>query len=817
MTMPGYHAYEVPQLMLAAGERKELNPVLVREVVVAGLDIKSTPTGATVTVDGTQVGRTPLFVPALAHGAHSVVLRLEDYVDHEIEDAVVEAGKQTPIDVVLARAIGSFSVPTGTPGAKVRLVRRGSPPKDYEVVIGPSLVDFEMEAGVYDVTASASGHDTIERTVRIVAESTADLDIVLPEHDGTLTVASRPPGAEVVVDGEAFGSTPLTAAGIPAGSHKVELHLDEHATVERSVLIRGDRDVDLGTIELFPWSVLDLSALGDDVVARVGGQVVEPGARVAPPIVDVVLSRPGYADQTLQVPASPGEPAIVQPQSWDRFRAILDLGELPDGAAATVDGEPWGGAPLTYTSARTVPVVLRRPGFAEIRVSVDIVLGETARLPALEWLPVETRIDLSDVGLGAIVTLKGKTVLDRAILPPGQHTLLLRERGGLRRRRVTLDVGSQHFVRPSMPRCETEDVTLALEWLARHQSREGNWDPVGFGTCGDTACAGQGKAEYEVGLSALALQCFLEAGHVAGQDGPYRDVIERGLQYLVGRQEESGLVGSGTETRFLIGHAIATRALCDAFRDSQMELLREPAQLAADYAAAARNPQLAWRYGIRDGTNDTIVTGWMTLALHAAERAGLSVDRTAFSGANAWILKVTNGQNRSIGYQARTDLAPQRYGLASEFRPEASESLTAVGVLVHVLSHPGADWTARLHRGSGWAEDPRQDALLQVCLGNVVDRLPRGTLTIHHLDFYYWYHGTLALHRAGSDRWQEWRKLIVDLVRGRQATGDDANDGKGSFDPTCAWGAHGGRVYSTAINCLTLIECHRAEEFYEER
>jgi hypothetical protein len=41
--------------------------------------------------------------------------------------------------------------------------------------------------------------------------------------DGTLMVATEPPGARVVIDGKARGTTPLSVK-LPAGSHKMELH-----------------------------------------------------------------------------------------------------------------------------------------------------------------------------------------------------------------------------------------------------------------------------------------------------------------------------------------------------------------------------------------------------------------------------------------------------------------------------------------------------------------------------------------------------------------------------------------------------------------
>ena len=54
-------------------------------------------------------------------------------------------------------------------------------------------------------------------------------------------------------------------------------------------------------------------------------------------------------------------------------------------------------------------------------------------------------------------------------------------------------------------------------------------------------------------------------------------------------------------------------------------------------------------------------------------------------------------------------------------------------------------------------------------------------------------------------------KTLLDNQRGYHAkdrakgfTNKDILDEHGSWDPVGAWGSAGGRVYATAINCLTL-------------
>ena len=66
---------------------------------------------------------------------------------------------------------------------------------------------------------------------------------------------------------------------------------------------------------------------------------------------------------------------------------------------------------------------------------------------------------------------------------------------------------------------------------------------------------------------------------------------------------------------------------------------------------------------------------------------------------------------------------------------------------------------------------------------------------------YYWYYGTLAMFQMGGTHWRAWNKSMKSaLVNHQRGSGDE----KGSWDPIGAWGFAGGRVYSTAINVLSL-------------
>jgi hypothetical protein len=53
----------------------------------------------------------------------------------------------------------------------------------------------------------------------------------------TLSVSSRPPGARVLIDGKAMGTTPLSLARVAVGNHSIQLEQDGYRRWTSSVRV----------------------------------------------------------------------------------------------------------------------------------------------------------------------------------------------------------------------------------------------------------------------------------------------------------------------------------------------------------------------------------------------------------------------------------------------------------------------------------------------------------------------------------------------------------------------------------------------------
>ena len=148
--------------------------------------IRSTPDGASVSVDGRDYGKTPATVRDLARGPHQVRVTRDGYVAQERR-------------VVISSSRPSQSV-------NVAMVQTLAPSPSRSATAAPAL---------------PAGTPTTGRTT------------------GALAVDSRPTGARVFLDGKPIGTTPLMVPSVASGAHAIRLELDGYRPWTSSVRMVG--------------------------------------------------------------------------------------------------------------------------------------------------------------------------------------------------------------------------------------------------------------------------------------------------------------------------------------------------------------------------------------------------------------------------------------------------------------------------------------------------------------------------------------------------------------------------------------------------
>ena len=334
-------------------------------------------------------------------------------------------------------------------------------------------------------------------------------------------------------------------------------------------------------------------------------------------------------------------------------------------------------------------------------------------------------------------------------------------------------------------------IQLGLEWLKKHQDKDGKWSAAEFMKHDppNDLCDGPGNPVNDIGITGLALLAFLGDGSTM-RSGPYKDVVKRGVIWLKDQQDDNGLLGVESGRAFMYNHAIAALAMVEAYGLSKYRTLKRYAQRSVDYINKARNPYKAWRYYPHDGDNDSSVTGWMVFVLKSAKDFKLRIDEDALKYSLAYFEELTDPSTGQCGYTKRGEGSSREVGLEDKFPGSKTEALTAVGLLCRIFL----------------GQTPDQHPILNTAADTMLKKPPVWNTADGSIDVYYWYYGSYAMFQMGGRHWKGWKKgLEPALIKSQRKDGSS----KGSWDPIGAWGHDGGRVYATAIGVLCLEVYYR--------
>jgi hypothetical protein len=327
------------------------------------------------------------------------------------------------------------------------------------------------------------------------------------------------------------------------------------------------------------------------------------------------------------------------------------------------------------------------------------------------------------------------------------------------------------------------DQTLAaikqgLTWIEQHQHADGHWGLHDFHVnCkGHKRCSGNGGSRSDTAGTGLALLPFLGDGNTH-RDGPHKDLVGRGITWLVSHQKPDGdLFTGGQDIAWMYSHGIATIALCECYGMSGDAALRGPAQRAIDFIVAAQDPRTGgWRYRPRDNA-DTSVVGWQVMALKSGQMAELNVPAKTLQEAERWLLSMSGKGNQQgqFAYQQ------------GRFNP----AMSAEALLC--LEYLGADReTEPLRHGADY----------------LLANLP----TKNRETSYFWYYGTQAMFHLQGQHWQKWNDALHPLLVDTQ---HQQGPLAGTWDAKDNWERSGGRIYATSLRLLMLEVYYRHLPLY---
>ncbi|WP_456365881.1 glucodextranase DOMON-like domain-containing protein [Thermococcus sp.] len=191
------------------------------------ISVYSTPAGATVSIDGKDVGTSPVKYYLVPAGNHTITLSMKDYHDYT-KTIVVEPEKAITINATLELLPGTITITSNPSGANVYL--NGS----YK---GITPLAFNLAPGTYEVKLTKQDYKNYTTTITLNPGESKTISATLTPAFGYLSVDSSPTGAKVYVDGDYAGDTPLKDYKLSTGEHMVKIVKDGYRNFTKTVTV----------------------------------------------------------------------------------------------------------------------------------------------------------------------------------------------------------------------------------------------------------------------------------------------------------------------------------------------------------------------------------------------------------------------------------------------------------------------------------------------------------------------------------------------------------------------------------------------------
>jgi hypothetical protein len=243
--MPGRHQVEVSKegyqdwskwVDTEEGQRSTFDVLLLKKEAPKGeILVTSSPSGASVTVNGSPRGVTPTVIESLTPGPYLVEVSLDDY-GKESQTVQVEPAKRAIFDAPLKKLkgdTGEIKVLADVDDATVYL--------DGEAIGKSPVTQTGVRPGSHHIEARSPRGFYAEATVEVKAGEVSVVRLKMvaaaPPDRSTVKVISTTSGATASIDGGEAKAVPATFAEVEPGTHVVTVEAPGHALWKRTITV----------------------------------------------------------------------------------------------------------------------------------------------------------------------------------------------------------------------------------------------------------------------------------------------------------------------------------------------------------------------------------------------------------------------------------------------------------------------------------------------------------------------------------------------------------------------------------------------------
>lgn len=337
--------------------------------------IESEPSGATLILNGKQVGKTPYTLKDPAYGKYLVQLSKGNY---ESADRILVINDQSSPETVikLEQVKGLVLIETTPVGAEVTVngVFKGKTP----------LLSTELPSGSHKIGFMLQGYDPRELQLEILDRAPKLVQMNMKSNYATVKIESTPVGAAVIIDGLHKGQTPCSVDDVLIGNHTVKVIKEGFTEYQEEIKIsatgvfpmRVKLDEKLAALDVTSQPADARVTVNDEYKGRTPLQVT--GLRDGK--YRVAVEKPSFEKviQTIEIKKTQDAKLDV---NLEKSTGVLILNITPQGVSVEVDSEIRGlstEAPFTIDlPPGSYSIKLSKAGYRASAFKMEIATRKT--------------------------------------------------------------------------------------------------------------------------------------------------------------------------------------------------------------------------------------------------------------------------------------------------------------------------------------------------------------------------------------------------------------------------------------------------------
>lgn len=298
------------------GTTETISATLQSQPANGSISVSSTPSGATVGLDGTDIQTTPHTYPEVTVGSHTITVSKDGYSPYSTT-VTVASGAQSVISATLSpvSTTGSLTVETDPSGAVILL---------NGIVYGVTPSHFSaIPVGSYTLQLVKYGYEPVAKTIQISSGQENTVQISLPRRippTGTLLIRSFPSGGVVTLDGDTRGITPVRIPGLHPDSYNVRVSIPGYLSWIGIVEVIGGRETSIYATLSPKGTVTNTGSLSVQSTPAGASVSVDSMPQGKTPINilnmaegthSLVIAYPGYEPVTTTAMVQPGKTTVI--------------------------------------------------------------------------------------------------------------------------------------------------------------------------------------------------------------------------------------------------------------------------------------------------------------------------------------------------------------------------------------------------------------------------------------------------------------------------------------------------------------------------